>query len=797
MNSSGWYAAAAIAMLATIALIVVSIAVFNSLEKLESERQQSEARLRLHIARLPIAYIACSESFTVSEWSPAAERLFGWTEAEIVGLPASVLVPGHTLSSDLEAVWQRLLQGDFMAHSINENVTKDGRVIVCRWSNTPVRERDGRFKVISMAEDITEEQRSQTALRQSEERYRELVDSLPHYIYRVTNDDRYVTVNRAVCEFFRKPESEIIGKTPAELGIPPEIAKEWGDLKARTRATGTLQLQEQTLAPPGGGTRHIRTLTSPMRDENGEIFGVTGISMDITAEVTAEARKQDLLRALEQLDEVLFTTDRGGVITYANRAFEKVYGYSREEAVGNTPRILKSGDMPPESYRLIWSELLAGRSFHAEYRNRRKDGSLIDVVGSATPLFNTSGEITGFVAVQRDVSAEKRAAAERRELDSRLAQLAKIDALGTLAGGMAHDFNNILSIILTHATLLERKADPARLASAVATITQAVQRGSTITRQILTFARRAETKAEPLNTANLILEIASMIGETFPRTIRVTVDLDPDLPLVRADAGQLHQALLNLCVNSRDAMRNSGDLRLESRLVPAARMHVRFGDARSVDYLRISVADTGSGIDAETQRRIFEPFFTTKPHGQGTGLGLAVVQGVVDSHDGFIEVESEVGRGTTFHLYFPITTVANAEAHDRPPAARAGDQMLLIVDDEAAIVEGLAEGLRACGHTVLTASDGAEAIQVLRSASKPPDAVLMDLGMPKMAADELVSELRSIAPDVPLIAMTGYIDPKVHAQVMRMGIPQILQKPFDLDQLLSCLGDLGGKESHR
>jgi len=299
MNSFNWVAAAvAIVLLATIALIVAWRAISHSIKRLESARLQSETRLRLHIARIPIAYIACSDDFTISEWSPGAERLFGWTEAEIVGRPASVLLPAGAVGGDLETVWRRLIEGDYTAHSINDNVTKGGRAIVCRWSNTPVREPGGRTTVISMAEDITEEQRAESALRQSEQRYRELVDSLPHFIYRVTNDDRYVTVNRSVCEFFRKSESEIIGRTPAELGIPPEIANEWSALKARTRATGTLQVHEQTLALPDGETRHLRTMTSPMRDEHGEIFGVTGITMDITREVTAEAKKQDLLRAL-------------------------------------------------------------------------------------------------------------------------------------------------------------------------------------------------------------------------------------------------------------------------------------------------------------------------------------------------------------------------------------------------------------------------------------------------------------------------------------------------------------------
>ena len=778
-------------LMVTVILMLVTIEVSTSMQRLEMQRAQSESRLRLQIDRIPIAYITCSRDFEVSSWSPAAERLFGWSEVEIVGQSAGILVPGGMMKPDLKAVWQRLLEGDFAAHSINENITKDGRIILCRWSNTPLTDSDGHVTaVISMAENITEEQRTQNALRQTQERYRELVDSLPHYVFSVTNEDRYVAVNQATCEFFGRPESEIIGRTPSELGVPPDIARGWLEQKAKTRASGSMQTTDSVVVI-GGLPRQHRTITSPMRDENGTIFGVTGISMDITDQMTAEAAKQDLLHAVEQLDEVMFTTDRDGIITYVNNAFERVYGYTRDEALGKTPRILKSGENSPEQYRQLWAELLDGRSIRSEYRNRRKDGSLVDVIGSASPLVDNGGEITGFVAVQRDISQEKRAAEERRELDSRLLRLAKMEALGTLAGGMAHDFNNILSIILTHATLLERKPDAARLASTVATVKQAVQRGASITRQILTFARRADTKAAPLNTANLIMEVASMVSETFPRTIHVTLNLDPDLPLISADAGQLHQALLNLCVNARDAMPNGGDLRLDSRLIPAALMKRQFTDAGRTDYLCISIADNGFGMDDETRRRIFEPFFTTKPQGQGTGLGLAMVHGVVNSHGGLIDIESQVGRGTTFRLYFPIVTPAAAPVRERRKIANSINQeTLLVVDDEISILDGLAEGLRVRGYRVFTASDGAQAIQTLESIDRLPDALVMDLGMPKMSAEDLVKALRAIAPDLPLIGMTGYIDPKVHAQVIRAGVKQTLQKPFEVDELVRCLREV-------
>ncbi len=791
---AGLYPQAAVAylhvLIVTVILVVATIEVVRSMQRLETLRAQSEARLRLQIERMPIAYMTISISFDVSSWSPAAERVFGWSEAEIVGKSAGILLPGGMKNADLESQWQRLLKGDFAAQSINENVTKDGRTILCRWSSTPLMDSDRNvITVIGMVEDITEEQRTRSGLRQSRERYRELVDSLPHYVYSVDADDRFVAVNNALCGHFGRAESEIIGRRPEELGLPREMALERQEQKAKTRATGTVQITDSE-SVLDGRMRQFRSITSPMRDENGMIVGVTGISIDLTDQKTAEAGLQRLLHAVEQLDEVMFTTDRDGVITYVNPAFERVYGYKREEAVGKTPRILKSGEVPLKYYQQFWGELLAGRNVRGEYRNRKKDGSLVDVVGSASPLLDDNGQITGFVAVQQDVTEQHRAAEERRKLDERLGRLAKMEALGTLAGGMAHDFNNILSIILTHATLLERKPDAARLASAIATVKQAVQRGASLSRQILTFARRAEIKAEPLNTAKLIMEVGSMVSETFPRTIRLTLDLDPDLPLINADSGQLHQALLNLCVNARDAMPDGGELGIESRLVPAASMKILFDDAQDADYVRISVEDTGIGMDDETRRRIFEPFFTTKPKGKGTGLGLAMVYGVVNSHGGLIDVKSAAGRGTSFLLYFPIarrtsSVVRNEEMVD----VSGGGETLLVIDDEPAILDALAEELRHRGYRVFTASDGAEAIETCNRMPRP-HAVVMDLGMPRMSPVALVNRLHEMVPGVPVIAMTGYIDPDVHAGVVRAGVLRILQKPFEVDELLRCLHEV-------
>ncbi|HKR64907.1 MAG TPA: PAS domain S-box protein [Thermoanaerobaculia bacterium] len=633
-----------------------------------------------------------------------------------------------------------------------------------------------------------EAERAATVLRETEARHRALLDQFPHFIFSVDRQNRYTAVNTAACGFFGRTEEQIIGKTAVELGVPPDLARVWTDQNDLVASTGRLHTFEHT-TPIGNTVRTFRAIMGPMRDSTGAVVGVSGISIEMTELRAAEAVAHRLLRAVEQLDEVVFTTDRDGTITYVNPAFEAVYGFTREEAIGKTPRILNSGELTREQHAAFWAELLAGRSVRSEYRNRRKDGTLVEVIGSASPVQNDDGSISGFIAVHEDVTVQKQVAEERRRFEERVGHLARMEALGTLAGGIAHDFNNILSIILTHTTLLERRVgDAAVVARVTNTVRQAVQRGAALARQILTFARRAEVKADPVDLTQLIMELCSMISETFPRTIRVTLDLDPDLPLVQADAAQVHQALLNLCVNARDAMPSGGELTIDARVKSSEEMRKLFIDARDEDYVMISVSDTGTGIEDEHRKRIFEPFFTTKEKGKGTGLGLALVFGVVNNHGGLIDVDSRVGRGTTFRLYLPCASVAPAPAVKPAAMAAGGTERLLLIEDEPVLLESLSMQLRAHGYDVMTADNGADALEMC--ARSLPDAVVMDLGMPRMSATDLLRGLRELAPKMPVVAMTGYVDPEVHANVVAAGVRKIVPKPFEIGELLSALREV-------
>jgi PAS domain S-box-containing protein len=666
-----------------------------------------------------------------------------------------------------------------------------GPSIFTQVSAAPLRH-EGKFVgSLALISDISDRKRAESALLRSERRYQEMVDSSPNFIFSLGQDDRFTAVNRTCRLALGLSEEDIVGRGIAEVGLEPDVAASCARNLEDTRRSGITQVSERKVSFRGAPTRIIRFVFSPMFDEGGEIVGITGLGIDITEKKTSEDATQKLLRAVEQMDDVMFTTDPTGTIAYVNPAFERLYGYSRQEAVGQTPRLLKSGEMGSEEYARFWADLQTRQTVRREFVNRAKDGRLLRMVSSVSPIRDEMGRLTGFTAVQRDVTAQRRAEEESRRLEERFEQVARMEALGTLAGGIAHDFNNILSIILTHMSVVERSQDrPDRIVRAATTIRQAVDRGAALSRQILTFARRAEFKPESVDVSRLILDLGSMISETFPRTVQLTFDLDPDLPLVRSDAGQIHQALLNLCLNARDAMPEGGDMRIEARVLEASEMRAAFRDARPVDYICISVSDTGSGMDEETRRRIFEPFFTTKEKGKGTGLGLAVVYGVVNTHGGFIDVQSVEGQGTTLSLYFPVVLPTDPAASPDAGPVVGGTETLLVIDDEMKLLEIITAELTNHGYRVTPAHDGANAIDACRGGSVVPDAVIMDLGMPGMSAVDLVSALGRILPTVPVIAMTGYVDPEIHASVLAAGVRKIVRKPFAVGEMLCVLREI-------
>ncbi|MDP1676458.1 MAG: response regulator [Bacteroidota bacterium] len=404
-------------------------------------------------------------------------------------------------------------------------------------------------------------------------------------------------------------------------------------------------------------SNYRKELESEVTKKTDELnHALENLKQDIAKRKQAE---QELLRlrfGIERSTDAIFVTDHLGVIQFINPAFEQIYGYNSHEAVGQTPRILKSDKNSLSYYTQLWNRLLSKKAFTSEIVNKTKDGRLIFVEISNNPILDEQDNIIGFMGIHRDITLRKQSEEKEKNLESQLNQAQKLESIGTLASGIAHDFNSILSIILGHSTLLHLfKEDPQKLSQSIEAITKASQRGISLVKQLLTFARKSDALFETVYINDIIKEINKLLLDTINKTIVISTSLQLDLPAINADVTQIHQVLLNLCVNARDAMPNGGTLSISSSTIESKSINLQFEKNNTWQYVKIEVADTGIGMDEKTRQRIFEPFFTTKGAGKGTGLGLSIVFGIVEHHKGFIDVRSAPGKGTSFTIYLPIS----------------------------------------------------------------------------------------------------------------------------------------------
>jgi two-component system cell cycle sensor histidine kinase/response regulator CckA len=657
----------------------------------------------------------------------------------------------------------------------------------CAWvltSKIPLLNAKGEITgVLGTYEDITERKRTEEALHHERNLLRTLIDNLPDAIYVKDADCRKTVVNQAdLRNMGCQSEADALGKTDFSL-YPTEVAKAFYADDLSVLETGQAVVnREEFFFDPEGRKRWLLTSKLPLRDQKGHIIGLVGIGHDITERRRTEEALTKLSSAVEQAVDGVIITTKAGIIEYVNPAWEKMTAFSKEDTVGKTPRILKSGKQGDSFYRAMWKTISDGEVWKGSLINKKKSGELFHAEVSIAPIFDESHNITHFVAIERDVT-------EHRQLEQQLIQALRMEGLGTLAGGVAHDFNNLLGIILGHASLLDgRRQDPTKFSRSVNAISTAVQRGTGLVRQLLTFARKTEAVLELVSANETVEELVQMLRETFPRTIEFSLDLSPDLPSIPADRNQLYQALLNLCINSRDAMPTVGTISIRTDTIPRSKLQAKHANAIEEKYIRIMVSDTGKGMDEATRSRIFEPFFTTKERGKGTGLGLSVVYGVVDSHNGFIDVESEVGHGTTFNMYFPILPLRvepSLTQQQEPSEIVGAGETVLVIEDEELLMDSVTQVLEGKGYRVLAARDGAEGLEIYSRHQDDVAVVLMDMGLPKLDGWEVFQKMKAVNPRVKVVLASGYLDPYIKSEMLKAGAKDFIQKPYVPEQILS------------
>jgi len=528
--------------------------------------------------------------------------------------------------------------------------------------------------------------------------------------------------------------------------------------------------------------RWVHGLGHTVFDDHGKLLKMIGTIQDITDRKRSEEAIALHARALESAANAIIITDRNGTILSVNPAFTRYTGYSAAEVIGKKTSILNSGVQPRSFYEDFWKTITSGHVWQGELVNKRKDGTLYNEEMMVTPVLNSKGYIAYFIAIKQDLTETKRLRAE-------VAQMQKLESVGTLASGIAHDFNNILGIIMGYVSLIDR--DPGTRPQSIATINTALKRGASLVRQILTFARKTETKFGSLELNVLLKEITKMLKETFPSSIEISFEAGKDIPEINADASQIHQAVLNLCVNARDAMPNGGKLKLRTSMVEGAALRSAFPSVSAGRYVHLSVSDSGPGMDEAVQAKVFDPFFTTKE--KGTGLGLSVVYGVVREHNGFVNLDSKLGEGSTFNLYFPIPEAGKSEGGDaagQDQPAQGGNETLLLVEDELSYLEMLRAVCEASGYKVLVAADGMQALETYRLHKDEIDLVITDMGLPKMTGDRLFAEMKKLNPGVKVILASGFLEPDAKTAILKAGVKRFVQKPYFPDDVLKQIRDV-------
>lgn len=499
-----------------------------------------------------------------------------------------------------------------------------------------------------------------------------------------------------------------------------------------------------------------------------------GTVQDITERVQTEEANKRLATAIDQTADVIVITDTNGIIQYVNPAFEKLTGYPKETAIGLNPSVLQSGKHQPSFYRELWNTISSGRVWHGNLINKKKNGELFTEEATITPVIDGSGEIINYVAVKHDISREL-------ELEQQLRQAVKMEAMGTLAGGIAHDFNNILGAILGYTRMaMDDLSTESQPYQDLCKVTQSGERAADLVRQILLFSRHQEQGFIPVKIQFLINEAMKMLRASLPASITLKENIEQECPAIMADPTQIHQIIMNLCTNARQAMlAEGGTLTISLSQRDIRQEEKTAADTKPGQYVQLTIKDTGKGIAKNTLIRIFDPFFTTKEIGKGTGLGLAVVHGIVKSHHGSITVESELQQGTRFTILLPMaTTEPKSESPKNDQTIPGGTEYILVVDDEPNILMLRKRLLLSQGYQVSTFSSSIEALASFKKDPFKYDLLLTDMTMPDMDGMQLTANIKELRPTIPAILCTGNSELIDKEKAAAYGFHDFLEKPI-------------------
>jgi PAS domain S-box-containing protein len=641
--------------------------------------------------------------------------------------------------------------------------------------NTPIYHTDGSMSKQAMITDITERKAAEKALRESEERYRALYEDNPSMYFTMDAEGTVLSVNSFGAEQLGYTVEELVGQPVLNVFHPDDREAVRDQFARCLQSPMEVAHWEFRKVRKDGSVLWVKEAARAVHGRDGDPV-VLVVCEDITERKQAEEERVRLVTAIEQAAEAIFMADTDWIIHYVNPAFERMGGYGRSEIVGQHVCILESGKHDKPFYDSIRETLNRGEVWSGRLINKKKDGTFYQAEATASPVRDQSGAVINYVAIHRDITHEVM-------IERQLRQAQKMEAIGTLAGGIAHDFNNILAAITGFTEMALRKVPKQSPAQRdLERVLNAASRATDVVRQILTFSHQTELERKPILVAPLVKEALKLLRSSLPTTIDIRQDIaiSREEGVVLGDPTEIHQVLMNLCTNAAHALRGRGGIlsvglakvQVDSSLVS------RHPGMRVGPYVCLSVSDTGHGMDAAVMERIFEPYFTTKAAGEGTGLGLAVVQGIVRSCGGAVTVYSEPGQGTTFRVYLPRIEKEIAPEPRPVEVVPTGGERILFVDDEDALVDLGTQMLRSLGYDVVGRTRSLEALEAFRARPDAFDLVITDMTMPGLTGVELAKELTAIRPDVPIILCTGFSELIDGKQVKEARIREFVLKPY-------------------
>jgi PAS domain S-box-containing protein len=638
--------------------------------------------------------------------------------------------------------------------------------------------------------------RSEATLRQNEEKYRTILDNIEDGYFEVDLRGNFTFFNDSICRILGYSPSKIAGMNNQNY-MDEKNAKKVFETFNRVYETGkpAIGFDWEIIKADGSGG-HVDASVTLITDEAGNRIGFRGIVRDITERIKAE---KDLRESEEKYRQLVNHAPAGiyevdftkGKLISVNDVMSEYTGYSKDELLNMSALDF----LTPESQKQMTdriARLMNGEKTYGsvEYKARAKDGREFWMLVNARYFYDKDGKPTRAMVVAHDITDRKRAQEEKSRLEDQLQQAQKMEAIGTLAGGIAHDFNNILSVIIGYTELILMSGNvDAEVRQNLKEIFNASKHARDMVKQILAFSRQSKQERKPIQAAHIVKEAIKMLRASLPTTISIKQQIEKDTGIIEADPTQLHQVLMNLCTNAAHAMDGKdGVMQISLNNVELDHSVPEIAPGLSPGpYLKLSVSDTGHGIAPGDYEKIFDPYFTTKKKEEGTGLGLAVVQGIVKSHNGAVTFESEVGKGTTFHVYLPaLKRKLDAEEEISAPLPM-GHERILFVDDEQPLVEIGRQMLQRLGYTVSTRTSSIEALELFRTNPDRFDLVITDIVMPNMTGEKLAEKIMEIRSNIPVILCTGYSEKITRKHASNMGIQSFLMKPLVMHDLATTV----------